>query len=171
MNHLLIGLLLAAVASCARAATVDVPEFGLSFDAPDGFKSVPADIVAVKWKDAPAFVIGDERAATTIAVDLKPTAVRPDQLPQMEKALENRMPTLLPGLQWIRHELVTIDGRRWAFFEMTSQAQDTGIHNIMLVTSMAGRMLVMNFNSTVRDFPSYEAALRKGVASVRLAKP
>jgi hypothetical protein len=35
-------------------------------DAPDGFKPISADVVAVKWPQPPSFVVGTERAATTM---------------------------------------------------------------------------------------------------------
>ena len=171
MNRTFLAAALAAVALCAHAKTLTVPAFGLSFDAPDGFKPVPADLVAAKWKEPPAFVVGTERATTTIAVDLKTTAVRPDQVPEMEKAMEGMMPRLMPGLQWIRHDMVTLNGRPWAELEMTTVAHDTGIHNILLATSWQGRMLILNFNSTTGEFPTYEAALRKSIESVRITGP
>ena len=54
--------------------------------------------------------------------------------------------------------------------EMTSNAVDTDIYNIMLLTGVEEKMLVFNFNSTKKDFPKYEAALRKSLNSVKLPK-
>ena len=166
-------LLLAAVVALSVSAHADVfnvPELSLSVDAPEGFQRTSADIVALKWKQPPAFVVGNERASTTIAADLKSDAIRPEQLGEAEKAFVDMFPKLMPGLKWVRHGLVTINGRQWVQMEMTSPAMDTGLHNIMLMTSMSGRLLVLNFNSTDRDFPTMEAALRKSVASVKVSK-
>ncbi len=171
MIRSLLVLALCCASTCSHAETFTVPELGLSFDAPAGFKPVPADVVAVKWRQSPGFVVGNERASTTIAADLRPNAVRPEQLPQLEKALEAQMPQLMPDLRWVRHEIVTIQGRRWAVLELTSQVQDTGIHNIVLATSSQGKLLLVNFNSTIGDFPQVEAALRQSIQSVRVAKP
>ena len=52
--------------------------------------------------------------------------------------------------------------------EMTSNAVDTDIHNIMMLTGIDGKMLVFNFNSTREDFPRYEEELRKSLNSIEL---
>ena len=171
MTKMLLLAAVAAISVSVHAEVFTVPELGLSLDAPAGFATVPADIVAVKWKQPQGFVIGNDRASTTITADLKKDAVRPDQVPAMEKALAGMLPRLFPGAQMVHDEVVTINGRRWGQIEMTTRGVDTGIHNIMLVTSMSGRMLALNFNSVDRDFATMEAELRKSIASLKVSKP
>lgn len=51
--------------------------------------------------------------------------------------------------------------------EMTSNAVDTDIHNLLLVTILEDRLLMFNFNSVKYEFPQYEAALRESIESIR----
>jgi hypothetical protein len=54
---------------------------------------------------------------------------------------------------------------------MTSEAKDTDIHNIMLMTPQQSGFLVFNFNSTREEFPAVEAELRKAIESIRRSPP
>jgi len=38
----------------------------------------------------------------------------------------------------------------------------------MLLTGLHGKMLVFNFNSTKKEFPKYEAVLRKSIGSIKI---
>ncbi|NIP94170.1 MAG: hypothetical protein GWO24_12230 [Akkermansiaceae bacterium] len=62
-------------------------------------------------------------------------------------------------------------GRKWIYFEMTSTAVDTNIHNMTLMTGFEGQMLVFNFNSTREAFPRVEKALRKSMNSITIGVP
>ncbi len=53
---------------------------------------------------------------------------------------------------------------------MTSHAIDTDIYNIMLITSLKEKMLVLNFNSTAKEFPEIEASLRKSIQSIEFTE-
>ena len=75
---------------------------------------------------------------------------------------------MIPGIQWKKNEIIEHSGQKWLLMEMTSNAIDTNIYNMLLLTGHEGKMLVFNFNSTKEDFPKYEAALRKSLKSVTI---
>jgi len=52
--------------------------------------------------------------------------------------------------------------------EMTSRAIDQDIHNIVLITSHKGKMLMFNFNSTKNEFPKMESILRDSINTITL---
>ncbi len=78
---------------------------------------------------------------------------------------------MIPGIEWKKNEIIEHSGQKWVLMEMTSNAVDTDIYNILLMTGFDGKMLVFNFNSTKKDFPKYEAELRKSLKSVKLPNP
>ncbi|SIQ23107.1 hypothetical protein SAMN05421647_10376 [Marinobacterium stanieri] len=71
-------------------------------------------------------------------------------------------------MEWKKQEVIHLSGRDWIYFEVTSNAIDTDIYNIMLVTSYGKEMLLFNFNSTKEDFPQYEKALRNSVNTIKI---
>lgn len=159
--------------SGTQAATFTMEDGAVRFDAPVGFKPLSRKLIETKFARGrpPSFVVGTERATTTIAYDLKGTAVAPNQLTAFRKRLTKVLPRIVAGLKWIENKTIKIDGRDFGLMEMTSTAIDTDIHNIMLFTSYKGQLLIFNFNSTREEFPQYEAQLRESIETIRIGKP
>lgn len=150
------------------AATFSLPEAGVSFQAPNGFTKLSAQEIAIKYpaSRAPSFVVGDSRRTTSIAFDLKPRALPADRLLEAKAAFESLFDRIIPGIEWQQKKLIEMQGQQWIYLEMTSRAVDTDIHNIMLITSRYGKLLMFNFNSTKEDFPRMERALRRSIRSI-----
>lgn len=165
-------ILLVGFALGAHATTFPVPGAGVSFDAPDGFTALSKDEIAIKFPSsrAPSGVIGNARRTTTIAFELKRDKLTPEQLGEAKEAFERLFERIIPGLEWKARKIVQLQGQRWIQLEMSSRAVDTDIHNIMLVTSRYGRMLIFNFNSTKSEFPAVEGALRQSIQSIRVTR-
>lgn len=170
MKKLLTCLFVVFFAATSYGEPIKVADTEVTFIPPQGFKKVPQKIVDIKWPSnrAPRFVIGNERASTTIAYDLKPNNIPQNKLVEAQKAFINLFERIIPGIQWKKKEIVEISGQRWIFLEMTSKAIDTDIHNIMLVTGYQGKMLLFNFNSTREEFPKYEKQLRESIKTIKL---
>jgi hypothetical protein len=156
----------------SQAEPIQVGDSAATFEAPPGFGPVPQALIDLKWpnKRAPRFVVGNERATTTVAYDLKPHKIPDAQLPEVKGVFTGMMERAVPGIRWINNDVIELAGQRWIFMEMTSTAVDTDIHNIMLITGVKDQMLVFNFNSTKQEFPAVEAALRASMRSIRMAR-
>jgi hypothetical protein len=132
------------------------------------FRSRDRDQVSVR--SGPGFAIGNERRTTTIAYELKNLAVSDEQLV-----------AILPGVasRWKRRFRLEVDRKADHFTRRPTlhlprddlEAQDTDIHNIMLMTPQQSGFLVFNFNSTREEFPAVEAELRKAIESIRRSPP
>ncbi len=154
----------------AFSEAVKVEGTGITFTPPKEFKPLPKNIMDLKWpsKRAPKFAVGNKNASTTIAYDIKPHMLPQNKLAEAKEAFAKTFSKIIPGIKWIENKIIQKSGQKWIFFEMTSTAVDTDIHNIMLVTGYKGKMLLFNFNSTKQDFPIYEKRLRKSIDSIAL---
>ena len=123
----------------------------VSFVPPDGLRVMTEAEIKIKYPrgNAPQYVYSNEQMNVSIAITLSPQPVTLEGLPQLKAAMEQALPRLIPGLNWVNREIVEINGRPWVHFEMTSFAIDTDIHNEMYMTAFDGKMLGFNFNSTV----------------------
>jgi len=150
--------------------TVSLDNGHITFETPDGFETVPEEVLKLKYPSsrAPKYVIGNKSAATTIAYDLKPNDIPQDQIDEVRAAFTQLFPRMIPNLEWIENKTIELSGRKWVYFEMTSTAIDTDIYNIMLFTGHKGQMLVFNFNSTKEEFKKYESALRKSISTIKI---
>jgi len=167
---ILFTALLTAMVSPAFAERTILSSSGASFEPPKGFTELTQQEIDLKYprKNPPKFVVGNERRTTTIAYDVRDIPLADEELPKTLTSLEQQMQSALPGLEWIDRKLIKMEGQRWIFLEMTSKAVDTSIHNIMLMTPHDGKMLIINFNSTIEEFPQLEKSLRKSLKSIKL---
>ena len=152
--------------------TVALADGRLSFEVPSGFRAWSGEEIGLKYLNAspPQHVYANETGGVSIAVTFSETVVGMEQLPEMKLALEQTLPRLIPGLQWITREIVGINGRQWVHLEVTSFAIDTDIHNHMYLTSFDGRMLGINMNSTVEEYELIADAFAGSRDSIRVVE-
>lgn len=167
---MLLAALCLGVSSFALADKVKVAGTEVTFEAPAGFEPLSPEIIAAKWpsNQAPAYAIGNPTGSTTVAYDVKPHPLPQEAMPEAQKAFTQGFERMVPGLVWKKNELIEHSGQTWLLLELTSNAIDADIYNIVLVTGLDGKMLVFNFNSTKEEFPRYEAELRRSLQSITL---
>jgi len=167
---LIIGIMVILISTVCTAKEINVGATGISFIAPAGFLPLDQELIDAKWpqKRAPKWVVGNDSASTTIAYDLKPNDISSAPLDDLMNYFKTTFDRVIPGIEWKKREIVELSGKKWIYLEMTSNAIDTDIYNIMLLTSYGKEMLVFNFNSTKEDFKKYEVALRKSVSTIQL---
>lgn len=152
------------------AETIEVGDTGVTFVAPDEFEPLSQEIIDLKYpnKNGPRFVVGNERATTTIAYDVKPQNLSGANMEELRASLEQTLGRVIPGIQWKENRVIEHAGVQWVYLEMTSNAIDTDIYNIMMLGGVGQEMIVFNFNSTKEDFPKYEEVLRQSLQSIRV---
>jgi hypothetical protein len=163
---LFLSLLIYTTYSCG--GEVELPDSNISFTAPDEFKPFTQKIIEAKWpaRRAPEWVIGSESTSTSIAYGLKPNDISNAPLGQLMEYMKKTMSRVGPGIQWLKTEVIQINGKDWVYLELTSNAINADIHNIILVTSYEKQMVMFNFNSTKEEFPAYEDSLRASMRSI-----
>lgn len=152
------------------AETVSIDGGAVTFEAPDGFAPISEELRALKYPSsrAPQYVIGNEGGGTTVAYDLKPHQIPQSQLGQVKDEFTKVFDRAIPGIEWVENRLIDLSGQDWIYFEMTSNAVDTDIYNIVLLTGYKDQMLAFNFNSTKEQFKRYESELRQSIETIRI---
>lgn len=150
------------------AETITIEGTSVTFESPIEFEPLSKEIIAYKWPSnrAPNYAVGNETASTTIAYDYK-TDVSGATLSDLKEQFTNSFDRMIPGIEWLENEMITLDGEEWIMFEMTSNAIDADIHNLLLVTILDNKLLMFNFNSVKSEFKKYEKVLRESIASIR----
>ena len=143
-----------------------------AFSPPDRFKPLSQELIETKWpnRNGPRFVVGNERGTTTVAYDVKAQDISRMELEDIRAGFEQTFTRVIPGIQWKANKIIEHEGRNWIYMEMTSNAIDTDIYNILMLTGVGTQLVIFNFNSTKEDFPEYEGALRGSVKSIKISK-
>ena len=163
-------VILVLLTSLAPAMEVTFDGGSVSFVVPDDFTELTTEEITAKYPaaNAPKNVVGNKGRTTSIAYQLQEQKVKLSNLPDVKKAFTQVFDRVIPGIQWKQNALVDFAGQKWLLMEMTSQAIDQDIHNIVLITSHKGKMLMFNFNSTKTEFPKVQKALRDSIKSITL---
>lgn len=142
----------------------------VSFELPAGFRAMTDEMIRFKYPrgNPPTYVYANEKLNVSVAITFSPQALSPRQLPELKSAMEQTLPRMVPGLKWLAREIVEINGTPWVHFELTSHAIDTDIHNHMYMTSLDGKLLGFNFNSTIGQYEKYKDALAQSRNSIRI---
>jgi len=118
---------------------------------PRDFEPLDDQMLRVKYPtgDRPALVYTDK--TTEVNVALQHTQYQMSAEKMVEECAE-AIVAFKSGFpawsEWFRSELHPINGRPFLLFELRTPALDTRVRNIMAVTSLDNRMLVISFNVT-----------------------
>ena len=170
MKHLgrVFALATICLASTAWADQVRVPHTSVVFESPKDFTQLSVAEIGAKFPPGgPGFAVGNERRTTTIAYDFKPVAITDNDVAGILDGLASQLESSIPGLKWVEKKVIQLDGHPCLYLEMTSSAKNANIHNIMLITPQESGLLMLNFNSTLDEFPKVEPVLRTAIASIR----
>lgn len=170
MRKIFLSATLIVATFVAAAESVVLMDGAVEFSPPEEFIELSAEQIRMKYPNAnrPQVVYATPDMGVSVAVTFSPTRVSPEQLPELKVAMEQTLPRLIPNLSWITREIVVNNQVSWVHFELTSSAIDTDIHNHMYMTSLAGRMLGFNFNSTTAAYKKHAEQLRNSFESIRL---
>ena len=99
-------------------------------------------------ENRPTLVLTNDTGSINLAINHSNNAVAASQLKQLHQQLDISIRQAQPNASWMFSGFQHHHGREWTQLEFQSQAIDTKIHNIMIATSVGGRMLAISFNCT-----------------------
>jgi hypothetical protein len=125
----------------------------VSILAPKGFRSMPIDMLEVKYPASrrPTEVLSDKTGGVTLAFNHTENAMQPSQVKEAHISISKMFHNMYPSASWIRDEVIEQNGNTFMVMELITPALDTKIHNIMYGTSVDGRFLLAAFNTTIEQ--------------------
>ncbi|BAU11381.1 hypothetical protein LEP3755_18750 [Leptolyngbya sp. NIES-3755] len=160
-----------AAPSVAASPTVDssravsLENGRVTFTLPEGFTPMTTEEINLKFPprggNRPQYVYANADRNVAIAVTFSPAKVTPQQLPELQQVIRKSVGQAFPTAEWKTEEMTTINNTPWAHLAFISQAIDTKIYNDAYFTSLDGKMLGINFNSTVAQYEANRAELQK----------
>lgn len=156
-----------------QAKTISLENGAITFEVPDQFTPLTPNEIKMKYPSvhAPHFVVGNANRSVTIAYNLKDAGMPPEkvvdnELPNAQKAFTHTFNRIVPGIRWIKNEIITQNGKKFIYLELTSNAIDQDIHNIILITFFQKQMFMINFNATKAEFKTIGSTLQNCASSL-----
>jgi hypothetical protein len=166
-------LLVGAQARAEEWITRTVAEGRLLVDVPAsiGMLSDAARHEKYPAQTQPADILTDPTTAVNFVFSLTAQPLAPAQLDGFRQTLTASIAQRVSGTVLIDSHLVPFGDQQAAMLEFTTPAPDEPIHNLVMIASLDGRMLMVTFN-VVRSLESaWLDTGRKVLKSVRLSQP
>jgi hypothetical protein len=137
---------------------------------PSGFVPMPAEEVAKKYpagnEPLQVFTNGDRTASIAVTFTQQPLAL--NQLPELQGLMSKHLEKTVPGLKWIRKDLLAINGGSWLNMEGVAQEQGEKLHSDMYFTSFQNRMIGVNFSADAKDFQNLRQLFNQSRDSIQV---
>jgi hypothetical protein len=137
---------------------------------PTHFGPMSEELIRVKYpkEGRPTIVLSNERGTVNIAVNHTSNVMSPKDLDEVHRAFDRMFRNQYPSATWYRSERTTLNGQECFILELLTPAVDTEIHNIIVVSSLESRMLIISTNLTKELVAEWLPITQKMIESIKL---
>ena len=96
----------------------------------------------------PTLVYANESGSINIAINHSRDRMPQTELGAFHKQMDGMFRKLYPSATWFNSGVIDVNGRQWINLDLRTPAAETEIRNIIVATSLAGRLLLVSFNVT-----------------------
>jgi hypothetical protein len=117
---------------------------------PPAFGPMPEQMLKLKYpaERRPKVVLSNEAGSVSLALNHTTDRLPANELEKFHRYLEGLFRKLYPSAQWFHSEVIAVKGRQYIHLDLRTPAIDTDVRNLMLATSVDGRMLLISVNMT-----------------------
>ncbi len=176
-GRVLYGILLAliGVGSLGAAAepTLETRSFldgKLEVQVPRSFAPMEEEMLRIKYPSErrPTTVLTNPRGSVNVALNHTDTLLPMQQLADAHTAMDRMFRNLYPSAHWYRSGVTAINGREFFVLDFRGPAMDTEVRNILVGTSLEGRILMITFNCTAELEDEWAPVGRRIIDSIRV---
>ena len=137
---------------------------------PQGFSIMDEEMLKLKYPSErrPTLVYTNELGSINIAINHTKDRIQQSDIAAFHQRLDGMFRNLYPSATWFESGVIDINGREWLTLNLRTPAIDTEIRNIMIGTSVEGRLLLVSFNVTREQEDQWLEPAKAIVQSLRV---
>lgn len=145
----------------------NIPQLKLSLEIPQTLTPMSDEMAKIKYpsENRPQVIYGDERGKASLGISAGRHALPASQIDMAKEATVKMLANFKP-----QAEAVTVDGHKAWLITFRSQAPDTEILNMMLMTSQNDKAVQVAFNMTKDLEAQYQDAAKATLMSLKFDK-
>ncbi|MGL5965769.1 MAG: hypothetical protein ACRCZ6_01020 [Kluyvera sp.] len=145
----------------------NIPQLKLSLEIPQTLTPMSDEMAKIKYpsENRPQVIYGDERGKASLGISAGRHALPASQIDMAKEATVKMLANFKP-----QAEAVTVDGHKAWLITFRSQAPDTEILNMMLMTSQNDKAVQVAFNMTKDLVAQYQDAAKATLMSLKFDK-
>lgn len=177
MNKIkIIGLsILALVITTAFAMKIELETRSLLNDkvelkVPKGFKIMSEEMMKTKYpsESRPTLIYTDETGGINVALNLTQSQASQEMIPSYQEYMVQTFKNLYPSAEWKGSGMKTINGKKVGYLELVTPAMDTEIYNLMFLTDVDGKLLLVTFNCTKKSINEWTPVAKEIMNSLKV---
>lgn len=117
---------------------------------PKDFNIMTEEMAKFKYpmEKRPQLIYTNETGTVNVAFKHLPTKITQDKLEEFVGIMKKMLSKMQPSALWYGNKVIDINNRKVGYLEMITPAIDTKIYNLMFMTELDGRILMVTFNCT-----------------------
>ena len=117
---------------------------------PASFQPMPTEMLKLKYpaERRPTLVLSNDAGSVSLALNYTQDPLPSEKLAEAHRDFDHVFRNLYPSAQWFRSELASVNGRQFIVLELRTPAVDTEVRNVLVATSVEGRLLLISVNMT-----------------------
>lgn len=137
--------------------------------APKNFTPLPENLLKSKYPSEwrPSEVLSNESGSVNLAFS-HATGEVPADVDVLRQGLSEPFHKIYAEAKWLRDEVIEVNGRKFVLFEMITRSIDGDIHNILYMTPLDGRLLLISFNTTKEEASQWLEIGRRMLQSIKI---
>lgn len=153
-------------AAALEMKTVDIKELNLTIEVPSDFTKMPDSLSAIKYpsKNRPQVVYSNESGSVSFGVSVKdkPDSVFLDDLDEIKDLMLESMKVFNPEASPL-----IVDGNNAWLITFKSQAIDSKVLNMQLITLTEKNFVIATFNMTEKNITEYQGVGLLSLSSMK----
>ncbi len=137
---------------------------------PQGFSIMDEEMLRLKYPSErrPTLVYTNESGSINIAINHTKDRIQQSDIAAFHRQMDGMFRNLYSSATWFESGVIDINGREWLTLNLRTLAIDTEIRNIMVGTSVEGRLLLVSFNVTREQEDQWLEPAKAIVQSLRV---
>lgn len=142
----------------------------LSLLIPEEFTVMSEEMLSLKYPSSrrPTLVYTNEAGSVNVAINHTQDRMPPASIAAFHRQMDGTFRSLYPSAQWFDSRMTQINGRSWMLLHFRTPAIDTEVRNLMVGTSLDGRLLIVSANITRELEDQWLAPAEAIIQSVRI---
>lgn len=144
----------------------------ISIDLPDDFVIMPDDIADIKYPtNKPTLIYTNEDTTINVAFNHTDQAVLEQEMAWTKLNMTQELISLVSNAEWIKDDIININGKIVGIIEFITPALDTDIYNLMFMLELDGRLLLGTINIVKEMMDEWQSIAHDIVQSLEVSIP
>ena len=125
---------------------------------PKSFSIMSEEMSIIKYpsENRPTLIYTNESGSINITLNHTKNLATKDQIPEYVDYFKEIYENQYPSIKWYNSTVEEINGKSIGVLELLSPAIDTSIYNLICLTDLDGRLLLLAFNCTQEELDDWK---------------